>query len=182
MEIKAKYFLLEPKCGAWRQNGGRLGDVTEAGRPVLRGMEVILQILRLGDHFCGDHGAALPPFLFWCFQIMFLMLSYYTFDALLHGESIQSVEIERPSYIHYTVIYELSSYCVEEEGEGRMVTNFVYFILRVLATMCLACCFIMLDAQTIQVVRVYVTYHLLNFWLNFRPTRAFLYCVRVMLG
>ena len=71
--------------------------------------------------------------------------------------------MEKPSYIHYTVIYELSSYCVEEEGEGRMVTNFVYFILRVLATMCLACCFIMLDAQTIQVVRVYVTYHLLNF-------------------
>jgi len=50
VEIKAKYFLLEPKCGAWRQNGGRLGDVAEAGRPVLRGLEVILQILRLGGH------------------------------------------------------------------------------------------------------------------------------------
>ena len=45
----------------WRQNGGRLGDVTEAGRPVLRGLEVILQILRLGGHFCGDHGASAPP-------------------------------------------------------------------------------------------------------------------------
>jgi len=56
------FFLLEPKCGAWRQNGGRLGDVTEAGRPVLLGLEVILQILRFGGHFCGDHGAsALPP-------------------------------------------------------------------------------------------------------------------------
>ena len=52
---------MEPKCGAWRQNGGRPGDVTEAGRPVLRGLEVILQILRFGDHFCGDHGAAAPP-------------------------------------------------------------------------------------------------------------------------
>ena len=61
VEIKAKYFLLEPKCGAWRQNGGRLGDVTEAGRPFLRGLEVILQILRFGDHFCGDHGASAPP-------------------------------------------------------------------------------------------------------------------------
>ena len=39
----------------------RLGDVTEAGRPVLRGLEVILQILRFGDHFCGDHGASAPP-------------------------------------------------------------------------------------------------------------------------
>ena len=60
MKIKAKYFLLEPKCGAWRQNGGRLGDVTEAWRPVLRGLEVILQILRLGGNFCGDHGASAP--------------------------------------------------------------------------------------------------------------------------
>ena len=61
MKIKAKYFLLEPKCGAWRQNGGRLGDVTEAGTPVLRGLEVILQILRFEGHFCGDHGASAPP-------------------------------------------------------------------------------------------------------------------------
>jgi len=61
VEIKAKYFLLEPKCGAWRQNGGRLGDVTEAGRPVLQGLEVILQILRLRGHFCRDHGASAPP-------------------------------------------------------------------------------------------------------------------------
>ena len=53
MEIKAKYFLLEPKCGAWRQNGGRLGDVIEAGGPVLRGLEVILQILRFGGNFAG---------------------------------------------------------------------------------------------------------------------------------
>jgi len=38
-----------------------LGDFMEAGRPVLRGLEVILQILRLGGHFCGDHGASAPP-------------------------------------------------------------------------------------------------------------------------
>ena len=61
MEIKAKYFLLEPKRGAWRQNGGRFGDVTEAERPVLRGLEVILQIRRLGGHFCGDLGASASP-------------------------------------------------------------------------------------------------------------------------
>ena len=48
-----------------RQNGGRLGDVTEAGRPVLRGLEVILQIRRLGGHFCGDHGASAPPPSWW---------------------------------------------------------------------------------------------------------------------
>ena len=28
---------------------------------VLRGLEVILQILRLAGHFCGDHGASAPP-------------------------------------------------------------------------------------------------------------------------
>jgi len=61
VELKAKYFLLEPKCGAWRQNGGRLGDVKEAGKPVFHGLKVILQILRFGGHFCGDHGASAPP-------------------------------------------------------------------------------------------------------------------------
>ena len=35
---------------------------------------------------------------FWCFQILILMLSNYTFDALLQGQSIQSVEIERQKY------------------------------------------------------------------------------------
>ena len=40
---------------------GKLGDVTEAGRPVLRGLEVILQILRFGVNFCGDHGVSAPP-------------------------------------------------------------------------------------------------------------------------
>ena len=62
VEIKAmNIFLLEPKYGAWRQDGGRLGDVTEAGRPVLQGLEVILKILRFGGNFCGDHGASAPP-------------------------------------------------------------------------------------------------------------------------
>ena len=36
--------------------------------------------------------------------------------------------------------------------EGRVLTNVVYFLLRMLATMALACVFIILDAQTIQVM------------------------------
>ena len=32
---------------------------------------------------------------FWCFQMLILMISNYTFDALAQGQSIQSVEIER---------------------------------------------------------------------------------------
>merc|ERR1719336_3844596 len=35
-----------------------------------------------------------------------------------------------------------------------MTTNAVYFVLRTVATMALACCFIMLDAQTIQMCRM----------------------------
>ena len=34
--------------------------------------------------------------------MLFLMLSNYTFDAFLHGQSIQSVEIERHSIANYT--------------------------------------------------------------------------------
>ena len=55
MEIKAKYFFIGAKMR------GVETEWQEAGRPVLRGLEVILQILRLGDHFCGDHGASAPP-------------------------------------------------------------------------------------------------------------------------
>ena len=57
VEIKAKYFFIGAKM---RGLETEWGDVTEAGRPVLRGLEVILQILRFGGHFCGDHGASAP--------------------------------------------------------------------------------------------------------------------------
>ena len=60
--MKAKYFFIGAKMRGveteWRE---LLGDVTEAGRPVLRSLEVIRQILRLGGYFCGDHGASSPP-------------------------------------------------------------------------------------------------------------------------
>jgi len=58
---KNKNNKRRPKCGAWRQNGGGLGDVTEAERPILQGLEVILQILKLGGHFCRDHCTSAPP-------------------------------------------------------------------------------------------------------------------------
>ena len=58
---KNKNNKRRPKWGAWWQNGRGLGDVTEAERPILRGLEVILKILRLGGRFCGDHGASAPP-------------------------------------------------------------------------------------------------------------------------
>ena len=40
--------------------------------------------------------------------------------------------------------------CSTTDNGNRAVTNSVYFVLRSLATMALACVFIMLDAQTIQ--------------------------------
>ena len=48
-------------------------------------------------------------------------------------------------------------YCSKVEGEMRLTTNAVYFVLRGVATMALACCFIMLDAQTIQVQPIFQT-------------------------
>ena len=40
----------------------KLGDVARGMETVSRGLEVILQIWRLGGHYCGAHGtSALPP-------------------------------------------------------------------------------------------------------------------------
>ena len=49
------------------QNAGRgdriwrLKDVAKGTETVLQGLDVILQIWRLGAHFCGAHGASAPP-------------------------------------------------------------------------------------------------------------------------
>ena len=43
--------------------------------------------------------------------------------------------------------------CSYTEG-NRMVTNILYFIFRMLATMCLACNFVLLHAQTIQMCKI----------------------------
>ena len=55
------FFFWSQNAGRGDRMAGKLGDVTEAGRPVLRGLVLILQILRFGGHFCGDHGASAPP-------------------------------------------------------------------------------------------------------------------------
>ena len=60
-KIKQKIKTSGDQNAGRGDNGGKLGDVMEAGRPVLLGLEVILQILRLGGHFCGDYGAFAPP-------------------------------------------------------------------------------------------------------------------------
>ena len=44
--------------------------------------------------------------------------------------------------------------CGEGRTEGRVTTNVVYFILRALAYMALACSYIILDAQTIQMCKM----------------------------
>merc|ERR1719186_904500 len=44
--------------------------------------------------------------------------------------------------------------CGEEDHGNRLITNAIYFIFRMLATMSLASCFILLDAQTIQMCTV----------------------------
>ena len=44
--------------------------------------------------------------------------------------------------------------CGEAEVHGRVTTNVIYFILRALAYMALACSYIILDAQTIQMCKM----------------------------
>ena len=43
--------------------------------------------------------------------------------------------------------------CTSTKG-NRMVTNSLYFVFRMLATMCLACNFVLLHAQTIQMCKI----------------------------
>ena len=50
--LKKKFLETEWWEAWWRYWGWEL---------VSRGMEAILQIRRLGGHFCGDHGASAPP-------------------------------------------------------------------------------------------------------------------------
>ena len=47
---------------------------------------------------------------------------------------------------------EFSSMCSSVVGNTNL-TVALYFVLRALATMCLACCFVLIDAQTIQMCR-----------------------------
>ena len=44
--------------------------------------------------------------------------------------------------------------CGDSNSGNRLITNGVYFIFRMMATMALASCFILLDAQTIQMCNV----------------------------
>ena len=59
--VKAKYFLMETKMRGVETEWRRLGDVAKGTETVSRGLEVILQIWRLGCHFYGAHGASIPP-------------------------------------------------------------------------------------------------------------------------
>ena len=103
VEIKAKYGFIGEKCRAWRQNGGRLGDVTETGRPVLGGLEIILQILRLGGHFCGDHDQN---------HTAVLQLSYREIFILLHitakdfAGSLQKSDFVRGKFLKNSIIHK----------------------------------------------------------------------------
>ena len=51
-------------------------------------------------------------------------------------------------------VTNLVGQCGWYDNGNRGLTNSLYFLLRTVATMALACCFIMLDAQTIQMCKV----------------------------
>lgn len=66
----------------------------------------------------------------------------------------QVLELQAKCSIHCQIQTNIIGYCEYTEGEMRLTTNVTYFLLRVVATMALACCFIMLDAQTIQMCSI----------------------------
>jgi len=70
------------------------------------------------------------------------------------GLDYQGIELPHDCSMMCQVKSNAIEYCSKVEGEMRLTTNAVYFVLRVVATMALACCFIMLDAQTIQMCSV----------------------------
>ena len=47
---------------------------------------------------------------------------------------------------------ELNNMCEAVEGDTALTFG-LYFLFRALATMCLACCFVLIDAQTIQMCK-----------------------------
>ena len=74
---------------------------------------------------------------------------------LSQSSHISPVSVSAGCQIHCAgVETNLVAQCGEEITEGRVTTNVVYFILRALAYMSLACSFIILDAQTIQMCKV----------------------------
>ena len=71
VDVKAKYFLLKTKMQGVETEWRRLGDVVRGTETVFLGLEFILQIWRLGGHFCRAHGAsAHPPSFSFSFQVI----------------------------------------------------------------------------------------------------------------
>merc|ERR1719369_780353 len=60
------------------------------------------------------------------------------------------LRIKKDCELHCEVRTNLVKRCGDSNHGNRLITNGVYFIFRMLATMALASCFILLDAQTIQ--------------------------------
>jgi len=61
VDVKAKYFLLETKMQGMKTEGGSFRNIARGTETVLWGLKIILQIWRLGGHFCRAHGASTPP-------------------------------------------------------------------------------------------------------------------------
>ena len=61
VDVNAKYFLLKIKIRGKETKWRRLEDVGRSTEMISRGLEVILQIWRLGCHFCGAHVVSAPP-------------------------------------------------------------------------------------------------------------------------
>ena len=110
----------------WREPWWRHGG----WETVSRGLEVILQIWRLGGHFCGDHGASAPPpssghfqnmvWLFWAFIITGDMYNFvqndtfswfylinWNFNIILNFSGILRAKNSRPHFWNGRIVLTL---------------------------------------------------------------------------
>jgi len=58
---KSQIFFIEDQNESMEMEWWRLGDIARGSETVSMCLEVILQIWRIGGHFCGAHGASAPP-------------------------------------------------------------------------------------------------------------------------
>ena len=114
---------------------GRLGVTTEAGRPVLRGLEVIQQIRRLGGNFCGDHGASTPPPSYSQPNIFFFNFFYgqrqavpLVFNILCQLMKDNFIDLSDLAYLQFTSVKNLNPYFIYSSLKFNRIYKTTLFI------------------------------------------------------
>ena len=83
-----------------------------------------------------------------------IQLNQLILPAATADTGLREVSLREGCRAECSATTNLVQSCGWFDNGNRVLTNTVYFILRTVATMALACCFIMLDAQTIQMCKM----------------------------